>query len=76
MFGPQNYGLLEASWFSDRNEFRKSAHLCLNKMEIRIQEASNSAPINSDQYKKFVVGETLSLRQNYQNTMQENSVAQ
>ena len=67
MFGPQNYGLLEASWFSDSNEFRKSAHLGLNKMEIRIQEASNS-----DQYKKFVVGETLSLRQNYQNTMQEN----
>ena len=62
MLGPENFALLEASWFSDRTEFRKSAHLGLNKMEIRIQEASNSQPINSDNYKKFVVGETISLR--------------
>ena len=72
MLGTENFGLLESSWFSDRNEFRKSAHIGINKMEIRIQEASNSSPINSDQYKKFVVGETLTLRQNYEKTRQEN----
>ena len=33
------------------------------KIEIRIQEASNSTPVN---YEKFVVGETIALRQNYE----------
>ena len=68
MFGGENFGLLEATWFSDRAEFRKSAHLGLNKLEIRVQEASNSAPINSDCYKKFIVGEVLAIRQNYEKT--------
>ena len=36
LFGPENFGMLDASWFSDRQEFRKSGHIGLNKMEIRI----------------------------------------
>ena len=39
---------------------------------MRTQEASNSTPVNSDYYKKFVVGETIALRQNYEKTRQEN----
>ena len=62
MFGNENFGLLEASYFSDRKEFQKSGHFALNKIEIRIQEASNSSTINSDNYKKFIVGETMPLR--------------
>ena len=62
LLGTKNVGLLEATWLSHRAEFRKSAHMGLNKLEIRVQEASSSAPINSDWYKKFIVGETLSIR--------------
>ena len=62
MLGNENFGFLEASYFSDRKEFKKSGHFALNKIEIRIQEASNSSPINSDNYKNLIVGETMPLR--------------
>ena len=65
LFGEENHTNLDFSVFTDRSEFRKSAGAAHNKIAVRVQECSSTKAIASDQWKRFISGETLDLRVNY-----------
>ena len=54
MLGAENYGNLEFAVFQDRGEFRKSTQFGVEKVEVRIQEASAEGTVQSESFKKFV----------------------
>ena len=74
LFGKDNFSSLDFGVFTTRDEMRKSGHFGVDKLEIRIQESANIISIASDVYKRFVSGEEMDLRQNYQFTTKEKFV--
>ena len=71
-FGNDAWGTGEAAWFlqgkEGRNEFRKGGQALDGKAFCRIQEFPPGQEVNSDVLKKFISGEEMELRGNYEMT--------
>ena len=65
LLGENNAATLDFAVFTDRKEWRQSAHFGLFKAAVRVQEGSKDARVIPDIWKRFTFEEELDLRVNY-----------
>ena len=69
VLGEKNCASIECGAFTDMNEFRRPAHFGWNKLNVRIQEFIKERCIVADVWKRFMTGEEIDIRANYDFTV-------
>ena len=70
VLGKKNHADVDPDVFFPPEEFRKPAHVMINKVDCTFKEGANCKQLTSDIWKRVIVDEVVDLRSNFGQTRQ------